>query len=53
MWNHCTEGWAHTAEAIDEVGCMLNAYRVLLTDLQNRLTIVNRQKDGRQRFLII
>ena len=22
MWNHCTEGWAHTAEAIDEVGCI-------------------------------
>jgi len=22
MWNHCTEGWVHTAEAIDEVGCI-------------------------------
>ena len=22
MWNHCTEGWAHTPEAIDEVGCI-------------------------------
>nr|WP_295310175.1 DNA/RNA helicase domain-containing protein [uncultured Blautia sp.] len=21
-WNHCTEGWVHTAEAIDEVGCI-------------------------------
>lgn len=22
MWNHCTEGWVHTSEAIDEVGCI-------------------------------
>lgn len=22
MWNHCTEGWVHTEEAIDEVGCI-------------------------------
>lgn len=22
MWNHCTEGWVHTDEAIDEVGCI-------------------------------
>ena len=22
MWNHCTEGWVHTKEAIDEVGCI-------------------------------
>lgn len=22
MWNHCTEGWVHTGEAIDEVGCI-------------------------------
>ena len=22
MWNHCTEGWVHTPEAIDEVGCI-------------------------------
>ncbi len=22
MWNHCTEGWAHSPEAIDEVGCI-------------------------------
>lgn len=22
MWNHCTEGWVHTAQAIDEVGCI-------------------------------
>ena len=22
MWNHCTEGWANTPEAIDEVGCI-------------------------------
>lgn len=22
MWNHVTEGWVHTAEAIDEVGCI-------------------------------
>ena len=22
MWNHCTEGWVHTIEAIDEVGCI-------------------------------
>lgn len=22
MWNHCTEGWVHTQEAIDEVGCI-------------------------------
>lgn len=21
-WNHCTEGWVHTPEAIDEVGCI-------------------------------
>lgn len=21
-WNHCTEGWVHTAQAIDEVGCI-------------------------------
>lgn len=21
-WNHCTEGWVHTKEAIDEVGCI-------------------------------
>lgn len=21
-WNHCTEGWVHTGEAIDEVGCI-------------------------------
>ncbi len=21
-WNHCTEGWVHTDEAIDEVGCI-------------------------------
>ena len=21
-WNHCTEGWVHTSEAIDEVGCI-------------------------------
>lgn len=21
-WNHCTEGWVHTEEAIDEVGCI-------------------------------
>ena len=22
MWNHCTEGWVHTPEAINEVGCI-------------------------------
>lgn len=22
MWNHCTEGWVHTPEAVDEVGCI-------------------------------
>ena len=22
MWNHCTKGWVHTEEAIDEVGCI-------------------------------
>lgn len=22
IWNHCTEGWVHTSEAIDEVGCI-------------------------------
>ena len=22
MWNHCTEGWVHTKQAIDEVGCI-------------------------------
>lgn len=22
MWNHCTEGWVHTTEAINEVGCI-------------------------------
>ncbi|MCD8021062.1 MAG: DUF2075 domain-containing protein [Clostridiales bacterium] len=22
MWNHCTEGWVHTEQAIDEVGCI-------------------------------
>ena len=22
MWNHVTEGWVHTEEAIDEVGCI-------------------------------
>ena len=22
MWNHCTEGWVHTPEAIDEIGCI-------------------------------
>ena len=22
MWNHCTEGWVHTMEAIDEIGCI-------------------------------
>ncbi len=22
MWNHCTEGWVHTKEAINEVGCI-------------------------------
>ena len=22
MWNHCTEGWIHTPESIDEVGCI-------------------------------
>lgn len=22
MWNHCTEGWVHTPEAIHEVGCI-------------------------------
>lgn len=22
MWNHCTEGWVHTTEAIDEIGCI-------------------------------
>ncbi|KAB1434316.1 DUF2075 domain-containing protein [Candidatus Galacturonibacter soehngenii] len=22
MWNHCTEGWVHTPEALDEVGCI-------------------------------
>ena len=22
MWNHCTEGWVHTDEAINEVGCI-------------------------------
>lgn len=22
QWNHCTEGWVHTKEAIDEVGCI-------------------------------
>jgi len=22
MWNHCTEGWVHTKEAIDEIGCI-------------------------------
>ena len=22
MWNHCTEGWVHKPEAIDEVGCI-------------------------------
>lgn len=22
MWNHCTVGWVHTPEAIDEVGCI-------------------------------
>lgn len=22
MWNHCTDGWVHTPEAIDEVGCI-------------------------------
>lgn len=22
MWNHCTEGWVNTDEAIDEVGCI-------------------------------
>lgn len=21
-WNHCTEGWVHTKEAIDEIGCI-------------------------------
>ncbi len=21
-WNHCTEGWVHTSEAIDEIGCI-------------------------------
>lgn len=21
-WNHCTEGWVHTDEAIDEIGCI-------------------------------
>ncbi|MDO4960600.1 MAG: DUF2075 domain-containing protein [Eubacteriales bacterium] len=21
-WNHCTEGWVHTPEAIDEIGCI-------------------------------
>ena len=21
-WNHCTEGWVHSEEAIDEVGCI-------------------------------
>lgn len=22
QWNHCTEGWVHSKEAIDEVGCI-------------------------------
>ncbi len=22
MWNHCTEGWVHTEEAVDEVECI-------------------------------
>lgn len=22
QWNHCTEGWVHSEEAIDEVGCI-------------------------------
>lgn len=22
MWNHCTEGWVHTDQAVDEVGCI-------------------------------
>lgn len=22
MWNHCTEGWVHTEQAIDEIGCI-------------------------------
>ena len=22
MWNHCTEGWVHTTDAIDEIGCI-------------------------------
>ena len=39
-WNHCTEGWVHSPEAIDEIGCI---HSIQGYDLNYAFVIIGRE----------